>query len=450
MIETWNQLAGFFESSFRDDLLFHVVPVHDGIHSAVNFPSVLFIYNLVKKKIFYYGFDHPDCKKIDGVEHKEVIDWFSKLSGTKWAIDKKSLSHMVPIKGTYDIGFMEYLISNKVIDFSEFETIAHKLIRRNFPGKSNFGKFVPLIKHLETFSELAEIYDKTIKRASVDGAFCQFNEQVIESLGEIEQNGLEINPSIFKEHFGDIIGNSTRVYTQYNVYTSTGRPSNRFGGINYAALNKEDGSRKAFVSRFGKNGKLVLIDYSAFHPRIIAFLTKYELPKSIDVYEYLAKLYFNKPSVDESDISDAKQITFRQLFGGVQEEYRHIKYLSHLKDFIDYHWRFFNKHGYVETPLFKRKITNKHIQSPKPATVFNYILQATEGEISIPVLGKVNEILRGKSTKAVLYTYDSILFDYCFDDGDVLKQIVDVMGLDGRFPMKIYFGDNYHNMDLIS
>ena len=39
-------------------------------------------------------------------------------------------------------------------------------------------------------------------------------------------------------------------YTQYNPYTSTGRPSNRYNGINYAALNKEDGTRDRFVSRF--------------------------------------------------------------------------------------------------------------------------------------------------------------------------------------------------------
>ena len=33
-------------------------------------------------------------------------------------------------------------------------------------------------------------------------------------------------------------------YSEYNLFTSTGRPSNRFGGINFAALNKKDGSRE--------------------------------------------------------------------------------------------------------------------------------------------------------------------------------------------------------------
>jgi hypothetical protein len=117
--------------------------------------------------------------------------------------------------------------------------------------------------------------------------------------------------------------------------------------VNYAALNKDDGSRKSFVSRFGNNGKLILIDYSAFHPRIISMLTGYQLPKNIDAYAYLAKLYFSKQEVDETDIASAKQITFRQLYGGIQKQYEHIKYYSHLKDFIANQWSFFNERGYI-------------------------------------------------------------------------------------------------------
>ena len=47
--------------------------------------------------------------------------------------------------------------------------------------------------------------------------------------------------------------------TQYHPFTTT-YPSNNFGGVNYAALNKDDGSRDRFVSRF-EGGKLVQFDY---------------------------------------------------------------------------------------------------------------------------------------------------------------------------------------------
>lgn len=450
MIESWNQWTSFVNESMRDDLLLHVVPLHDEVHSAQNSPSILFIRNLRSKKTYWYAFDHPDIKTPQPVEHRQIIEGIGLMGGTKWAVDKKSFTHMVPIKGTYDVGFVSYLKDNKVFELNDFETSAHALIRRNFHGRPGYGKFVPFTKHLESFTEIAESCEKILKKAKIDEAFKKFNECIIEPLTETEKHGLAVDRNRFKEHFGDICTNSGKVFTQYNFYTSTGRPSNRFGGVNYAALNKEDGSRKAFVSRFGDKGALALIDYSAFHPRIIALLTDYKIPADVDVYEYLAKLYFDKKEVDESDIADAKQITFRQLYGGVEEKYSHIKYLSHLKEFINYNWSFFNEHGFVETPLFKRKITDKHIQTPKPATVFNYLLQAAEGEISIPVLGKVNEFLRGKKTQAVLYTYDSILFDYHFDDETILSDIREIMSLDWKFPTKVYVGNNYHDMALVS
>jgi hypothetical protein len=235
------------------------------------------------------------------------------------------------------------------------------------------------------------------------------------------------------------------------VYTATGRPSNHYNNVNYAALNHTDGTRSCFCSRYGENGRMVLIDYTTFHPRIISYLTKYDIPIETDIYEYLAKLYFHKKEVDETDVKNAKQLTFRQFFGGVEEEYSHIKYLANLKTFINEQWDFFNKNGYVLTPFFKRKITNKHILDPNPPKVFNYILQAIEGEISIPKVNDVLHYLRDKKTKAVLYTYDAVLYDFHKDDKyETLKEIRRIMSYDGMFPMKTYIGSTYHDLKLVS
>ena len=65
---------------------------------------------------------------------------------------------------------------------------------------------------------------------------------MLDNLSYIEQNGIHSKEG--------------EVHSEYNIYTSTGRPSNRFGGTNFAALNKKDGSRKQYISRF-KNGVLV-------------------------------------------------------------------------------------------------------------------------------------------------------------------------------------------------
>ena len=49
----------------------------------------------------------------------------------------------------------------------------------------------------------------------------QHDQTLLENLYQIERNGLKTYEKI--------------VYSEYNPYTSTGRPSNRFGGMNFAA-----------------------------------------------------------------------------------------------------------------------------------------------------------------------------------------------------------------------
>jgi hypothetical protein len=280
--------------------------------------------------------------------------------------------------------------------------------------------------------------------------FLETNSLITETLAELETTGIAVNEEKFKKHFDAKVYNGL-VYSQYNLHTSTGRPSNRFGGVNYAALNKDDGSRESFISRFKDDGILALIDYSAFHPRIICELTNFKIPMDVEVYEYLAKLFFDKDVLEEGDVEEAKKLTFRQLYGGVEEKYSHISYFNNLKRFIDDYWNKFNKSGYVKTSIFERKITKAQIQDPNPNKLFNYILQATETEIAVPILNEVNNYLKDKKSKAILYTYDSILFDIHNEElGKILTEIMSIMKSGGRFPIKCYTGKSYGDLKRIS
>jgi hypothetical protein len=60
----------------------------------------------------------------------------------------------------------------------------------------------------------------------------------------IESMGLKVDPKLFEEHFGV---ERDWTYSQFNLKTTTTRPSNSFGGINYAALDKKSGCREAFI-----------------------------------------------------------------------------------------------------------------------------------------------------------------------------------------------------------
>ena len=82
--------------------------------------------------------------------------------------------------------------------------------------------------------------EATYIEKSGDYVNMSYNDEVSDNLLHIEKNGLMTTTGY--------------VFSEYNLFTSTGRPSNRFGGINFAALNKKDGSRERFISRYSSIG----------------------------------------------------------------------------------------------------------------------------------------------------------------------------------------------------
>jgi hypothetical protein len=59
------------------------------------------------------------------------------------------------------------------------------------------------------------------------------------------------------QHYGPSVVRQVHkgyVYSDYNPYTITSRVTNKFGKINFAAVNKSDGSREAFISRHENGG----------------------------------------------------------------------------------------------------------------------------------------------------------------------------------------------------
>lgn len=450
MIETVSDCERFKAENTEGDWFLHVIPADDVIHPAANKASILFIRNLKTKKTYYLAMDHPDSH-VEFPRVRFVHEVIATNPNRKWVLDKKAFQQMMGLPNLMDVNLASYLTDNEILTESEYETPAHFLIRKHAGGRGKVNMVIPLLKHKEMFDDLANDVSSLVKKYEPDTGYTRFNDLIIGTLGKLEAQGIFVDREMFKQRFGHDVGPYGMTYSQYNVYTSTGRPSNRFGGVNYAALNTEDGTRKCFRSRYGKDGRIVVVDYTAFHPRIVAHLTKYDIDIDTDIYAYLAKLYFHKKEVDETDIKEAKNLTFRQLYGGVEDKYAHIKYLANLKAYIDSQWAFFQQKGYVETPLFKRRITDKHIKDPNPPKVFNYILQAVEGEISIPKLKSVLEYLQNKRTCAVLYTYDAVLYDFHKDDGqETLNEIRRIMSFDGMFPMKTYIGETYHDVIQVS
>jgi len=394
------------------------------------------------------------------IEHNEAIILPESISrvkdalktgiGTKFVFDKKNVIQLLDADyDLVDIRLMKYL-SDGTIDVNDGETNAHSFIKNNFKYESHINVCVPIYKHAKAFLNKIDGFIAD-SHTLTEGGFKFVNDIMIPRFAKLESTGLCVNEN-FTDTFGNdqtIHLNKGMVYTQYNLLTSTGRPSNRFGGVNYAALNKNDDSRENFVSRHMSDGMLVMMDYNAFHPRLIAHLVNFNMEVNENPYAYLAKYYFDKKKFEDEDIVAAKQYTFTQIYGGFDKKWLHIPYFSKIQEYIDHRWKFFEENGYIETPKYGRKIKHCHIQDPTPNKLFNYILQAFETEMAVDVLGDLLADLKGKKTVPVLYTYDSILFDAHKDDKmDTIKRLKSIMER-SKFPVKVYVGKDYKNMTQI-
>jgi hypothetical protein len=89
-----------------------------------------------------------------------------------------------------------------------------------------------------------------------------------------------------------------------------------------------------------------------------------------------------------------------------------------------------------------------NLNEMNPNKLFNYQLQATETEHNMLVLNTLNDFMIDLSSKLILYTYDSFLFDYDINDGkDVILLLKDIISEKGQYPVKLKAGINYNVMN---
>ena len=70
-------------------------------------------------------------------------------------------------------------------------------------------------------------------------------------------------------------------------------------------------------------------------------------------------------------------------------------------------------------------------------------MQSLETSRNILILKNVLRYLQDKKSKAVLYTYDSILFDFSKEDGkELLTDLEEILSENGKYPVKFKFSKN--------
>ena len=392
-----------------------IIPIWEDLERHPMNNRLSFLYVRFSNMDFILPFNHNDCEKL-------TMD-LSLSTQSKWIWNKKGfLQTDIEIKNLKDVQTSLFFERFEIYDIqSKLEVLTNFYYRLGI--RDELGSSIPIMKWGEVLQGIVGEWNTKHTNNWVD-------DTMIPLLSDIERSGLKVDTEKFIDRWPNhqkhiLLGN---VFTEYNPYTITSRPSNRHGGVNFSALNKKDGSRESFVPR---DGKLFLqFDYDAYHVRIISKLIKYKLPDT-SVHQWLADQY-------ECSYDESKGRTFRILYGGVSDEDRKIPFFDKVDMFIRKMQEEAVKNGYIQTPK-GRKIPLGWIEQPNGQKFFNYLLQATETEFNIEVMEKLRKL---QLPLPILYTYDSFLFE--FDDSEVetIKKVKSVLESYG-FPVKADWGKNY-------
>ena len=413
LVENKVQFEQFSNANYKE-VFVEIIPYNSKIHPAQNNICAVYIRPLVTTKGFIIPISHSETSNIN---IDNIISLLSRIN-TMYVRDKKEFLHYFPLKNLFDIT----LSSPTYIQ--EF-TQTHEIFMRRYPNKKDVNRIIPIVKHYEycenIFNNLKNKINEPINEF--------YNTKCSVVFNAVERSGLRIDRPQFEQNFHSI--DSDYTYTQYNFKTLTKRPSNKFKGVNYAALNKDNNSRRSFNTR---NDILCEFDIGAYHPTLLGKLIHWKWDKK-DIHQSFADMY-------GVDYQKSKELTFKQLYGGIFEQYKDLEFFKRVQIYTDEMWRNFQNKGFIECPISEHRFEKDKLDNMKPQKLLNYLLQNLETSVNVCIMYDIFKLLKNKKTKLILYTYDSFLFDVCKEEKEVLIKIKELFK-QYKLQIKISYGNTY-------
>ena len=432
LIETQDQLERFFEDEGNECYL-QFITNNDEVHPKLQSLCALYIYSFSKEKGFIINLDHPEAFELD--LPLKYLESYTNI----FVKEKTKALLYIPTLPYTDIQSIYYLLKNELLPALP-KTGTHTFYERKF-GANNVNKIIPLAKHYEAMTNEFEAIYPYIRNYKGEESNKWYNEILTPTLARMVSEGFKINDT-FNKHF-DINEkfsiHDSKIYGWYNFCTTTGRPTNNFNSVNFSALKHDTGERDSFEA---DNDVLIEMDFEGYHPRIISFLANHTLDKDESVHTQMAKMYFDTEEISDEMYKQSKELTFQQMYGGINKKYLKHEYFNKAQQFIDKLWEEFNTVGYVKTAVARRRLLKDNYKNMTPQKLFNYYIQAFETEYNFTMLSRLYKLLEGKKTKIVLYVYDSVLIDFSLEDGkETFQAIKSIVSSD--FPIKIKQGKTY-------
>ena len=417
------------------------------LHFSQNKLSFIVFYFHNSSEYYVVNINHTDClgMKIEGLNFlsdkqtgqlNRIIYWY------------KEFSQLYDIDNGVDADLLYMCSFGKIAE-------EYQIPKPYYKDIININDSVPINKQLEQIKKLMQIYHTSTTWKTFVGVkdFSKY----VKVFGEIEMNGIYVDDEISQQREGKRNENGL-VFSSYNFLTSTLRPSNTFGGTNFSALNKNTGIRKHFTSRYGDDGRILNIDFVSYHPRILAnifvelfrkhpnrFSSHYStIDENTNIYDWIQS---QSEQLKELSYDEMKVLTFRQIYGGIDSEMKEIPFFNDIALFTQKLMENIDGRGVIESRIFKLPLRVVEFGKPISETkAFNYYIQALETEINVQKIKKVVELLRGKKTKLILYTYDALTFDIYREETYLLKEIESILK-EGAYPIKVTIGKNYQEQN---
>jgi len=390
-----------------------VIPTSHNLHPVENDICAIYIRPRDDSKGYIIPINHSETINTTIEDCLKVLNSIEYL----YVRDKKEFLHYFCLKHCYQP-------SPSPNTYIPQLTTAHTHIYNKYPNSTNLNTIVPIVKHYEVCEQNFANYEKIRFNPFYNKAALVFN--------QLERAGIKVDQTKFEQYYDREVNKF--IYTQYNLNTLTTRPSNTFKNLNFSALNKDNGERECFIPR---NSIFIEMDISAYHPTLRANLLQYNFGDN-DIHMAFAQMY-------GVDYAKAKEITFKQLYGGIWKEYRDLEFFKKVQAYVDDLWDTFNYGGYIECPISNHKFIKSEMEEMNPQKLLNYVLQNLETANNVLILWDIFKILRGKNTKLVLYVYDSFLFDVDENETEVIEQILETFKTK-QLQVKIKTGNNYNNL----
>ena len=96
-------------------------------------------------------------------------------------------------------------------------------------------------------------------------------------------------------------------------------------------------------------------------------MVNFHFPVEQSTYEYLSGLL-------GVSAQEAKELTFKQLYGGVFEEYKSLLFFQKIQTYVQEQWKLFNEQGFINAPISNYRFEKDKLENMNPQKVIQLYL----------------------------------------------------------------------------